>query len=197
MPKLKAWLAGHWVAGAGFMAGALIALVPILDSVFTLPLFLIFLHNPVYMLHQVEEHTGDRFRAFVNQRVFGGRDALSVTDVLVINLPLVWGLNLAALYAAFIWSPGDGLVAPYAMLVNALAHLGAAGRFRAYNPGLVTAIVFFMPLSVATITVVGREPSVGLGHHLIALGIAILLHVLIVAAVILRLRSLKPVAPSL
>jgi hypothetical protein len=61
----------------------------------------------------------------------------------------------------------------------------------------VTAIVFFMPLSVATITVVGREPSVGLGHHLIALGIAILLHVLIVAAVILRLRSLKPVAPSL
>jgi hypothetical protein len=32
MPKLKAWLAGRWVAGAGFMAGALIALVPMLRA---------------------------------------------------------------------------------------------------------------------------------------------------------------------
>jgi hypothetical protein len=36
MPKPKAWLAGRRGAGAGFMAGALIALVAILDSVFTL-----------------------------------------------------------------------------------------------------------------------------------------------------------------
>ena len=33
-------------------------------------LLLIYLHTPIYMLHQVEEHTGDRFREFVNQLCF-------------------------------------------------------------------------------------------------------------------------------
>src|ERR1700754_3373230 len=114
--KLKGWPASHWVTGAGFMGAALLALVPVLGA-FSLPLFLIFLHSPVYMLHQVEEHTDDRFRTFTNRKIFGGRDALSVTDVLFINLPLVWGLTLGALYAAFACGPGVGLIAPYAMLV--------------------------------------------------------------------------------
>jgi hypothetical protein len=61
----------------------------------------------------------------------------------------------------------------------------------------VTAIISFIPLSLATIHMVGSEPSVGLGDHLVALGFAILLHVLIVASVLVRLRSLNPVAPSL
>jgi hypothetical protein len=191
MSKLKAWFASRWVAGAGFMGAALLALVPVLGA-FSLPLLLIFLHSPVYMLHQVEEHTGDRFRTFANQKIFGGRDALSVTDVLVINLPLVWGLNLGALYAAFAWGPGAGLVAPYAMLVNAIAHLGAAARFRIYNPGLITAIVLFIPLSVVTIYLVGAEPSVGPGYHAVALAGAILIHVVIIAAVLIRFRSLRP-----
>ena len=100
MQYLENWLAGRWVAAAGFMAVSLLALLPLMLAAFEPALVLIFLHSPAYMLHQVEEHADDRFRAFVNQRVFGGREALSVAAVLVINLPLVWGLNLAALYAA-------------------------------------------------------------------------------------------------
>jgi hypothetical protein len=185
---LRLWLASHWVAGAGFMAGALIAFAPLLAATVSLPLLLIFLHSPVYMVHQLEEHTGDRFRAFVNRRIFGGRDALTVTDVLVINLPLVWGLNLAALYAAFLWGPGFGLVAPYAMLVNALAHLGGAARLKAYNPGLVTAIIMFLPLSLVTLWLIGGLPGVTTGQHLAALALALLLHVMIILVVLWRLR---------
>jgi hypothetical protein len=187
MGTLKAWLADHWVAAAGFMAGALLALAPLLVRTISLPLVLIFLCSPAYMIHQVEEHTKDRFRRFFNQRLFGGREALTVADVLVVNLPLVWGLNLAALYAALAWGDGHGLVAPYALIVNALVHIAAAVRLRIYNPGLVTAVLLFIPLGAVSIVVIGREPGVGLGYHLAALAIAVLLHVAIVAWVLVRL----------
>lgn len=185
MQDLKMWLASRWVAAAGFMAAALLAILPLLHAAYALPLVLIFLHSPGYMLHQVEEHTGDRFRTFVNQRIFGGRNALSVAAVLVINIPVVWGLNLAALYAAHLWGAGFGLVAPYAMLLNGVTHIGAAAHFRSYNPGLVTSLVVFLPLSLWTIFAIG---PVGAGFHFAALGLAVVLHVLIIATVLLRVR---------
>ncbi len=184
------WLAARWVVAAGFMAGALISLVPLLHAAFALPLLLIFLHSPGYMIHQVEEHTGDRFRRFTNSVMFHGREGLSVLNVLVINVGLVWGINLAALYAAAFWGPGYGLIAPYAMLVNGVIHVAAAVRLRRYNPGLVTAVVLFLPLSLATLMVIGRLPETTLAQHAAGLGGALLLHALIVVSVLLRLRRL-------
>ncbi|MCW2283943.1 hypothetical protein M2323_001552 [Rhodoblastus acidophilus] len=186
MQKLKLWLASRWVAAAGFMAATLLALLPLIAAAFAAPLVLLFLHSPGYMVHQVEEHTGDRFRTFVNQRVFGGREALSVGAVLVINLPVVWGLNLAALYAAYFWGPGYGLVAPYAMLVNGITHIGASARFRSYNPGLGTSLFLFLPLSLATLYAIG---PVAAGFHLAGLGLALLLHLLIIAHVLRQIRG--------
>lgn len=179
------WLASRWVAAAGFMAAALLAILPLLHAAYALPLLLIFLHSPGYMIHQVEEHTGDRFRTFVNQRIFGGRNALSVAAVLVINIPVVWGLNLAALYMAYLWGAGFGLVAPYAMLLNGITHIGAAVRFRSYNPGLVTSLIVFLPLSLWTIFAIGPVAS---SFHYVALGLAVTLHVLIIANVLSRVR---------
>ncbi|QFR31932.1 HXXEE domain-containing protein [Ancylobacter sp. TS-1] len=188
--SLRNWLAGHWVAGAGFMAAALLAATPLLAALAPLPLLLLFLHSPGYMIHQVEEHTGDRFRRFANARVFGGREGLSTPAVLVINVGAVWLINLAALYAALAWGAGYGLVAPYAMLVNALTHLGARVRLGVYNPGLATAVALFLPLSLATLIVIGMEPEVGWRFHAAGLAGAVLLHLAIVAHVALRLRRL-------
>ncbi|WFP77783.1 HXXEE domain-containing protein [Mesorhizobium sp. WSM4906] len=186
MLKLQVWLADYWVIGAGFMAASLIAVAPVVSL--SLPVFLIFLHSPLYMIHQVEEHTGDRFRKFANENVFGGRNALTVASVLVINLPFVWGINLLALYAAFLWGPAWGLVAPYVMVVNALAHLVTSARLRKYNPGLVTSVTLFLPLSVATIWMIGRTG--GPAPQLIGAALAILLHLAIIAVVASRYRSL-------
>jgi hypothetical protein len=185
MANLRIWLASRWVAAAGFMAAALLVLWPLVHAAYALPLVLIFLHSPGYMLHQVEEHTGDRFRTFVNRHIFGGRNALSVAAVLVINIPVVWGLNLAALYAAYLWGAGYGLVAPYAMLVNGVTHIAAAVRFRRYNPGLATSLLIFLPAGIGTIMATGPVDS---GFHCAALGLALLLHALIVADVLLRIR---------
>ncbi len=147
MPSyVHAWISSNWMY-AGLVAGLfLLALVPLLAGVWGLALLLVYLHGPVYMLHQVEEHAADRFHRYVNLHVGHGREALTTAAVVWINILGVWGVNLAALYLARFVHVGFGLIAVYTVLVNAIAHIGAAARFREYNPGLGTAVVLFLPL---------------------------------------------------
>ncbi len=189
MTRLFNWIWQRWVVGALFMAGALLALAPLLAGLLTLPGLLIYLCLPAYMLHQVEEHTGDRFRAFVNQRIFGGVEALSREDVLWINLPGVWGVILVAIYAAQAFGPGAGLVAPYLMVVNAVTHVVVAIKLRGYNPGLITSLAIFAPLGAAALWIAPAS----LGAHMLGLGLSLLIHAAIVVRVKSRARALERV----
>src|SRR5437899_3075970 len=102
------WLYDHWVAAALYMGILLLLLIPVVAQSWGLAMVLIFAQLPCYMLHQVEEHTGDRFRTWVNQRVFGGVEALNRESVLWINLPGVWGIDILSIYAAtFAGMAGD------------------------------------------------------------------------------------------
>lgn len=74
------------------------------------PLFLLLLHLLVYMLHQIEEHGGDQFRPFVNGRTPGGADALTTGAVMVIDLPVVWGVSRIALCTGRRYGAGYGVV---------------------------------------------------------------------------------------
>ncbi len=180
------WLAKYWVQGALFMGIALLAPLPLLVHAWGPPLLLIYLHSPGYMFHQVEEHHGDRFRDYINQRVFGGVEAMTAKGVLWANLPGVWGLDLAALYAAGFLVPGDGLAAPYLMLVNAIGHVAMAVRAREYNPGLGTAALLFVPLGLATLAVIAAP----LAQHLVGLGAALAIHAAIAIATARRAARL-------
>lgn len=185
---MYAFMKAHWVAGAAFMAVALLALVPLLlRMAWPLPLLLLFLQLPAYMLHQVEEHAGDRFRTHINTVVCGGREGLRTLDVLWINIAGVWFIDGAALYAAVLVRPGWGLAAPYLMLVNAISHIGAAIALRGSNPGLLTAVFVFIPLSVATLATVPAT----LSDHVAALAIAIAIHAAIVVHLLRRLSTLS------
>lgn len=175
----------HWVASAAFMAAALLLMAPVLHGTWPIALMLIFLHSPAYMAHQVEEHLGDRFRTYVNQKLCGGREGLTSFDVIWINVGMVWGLNLAALYLARFGDIGWTLVAPYMLVVNAASHIGWAIRFRSYNPGLATSILLFLPLGAVTLFVI---PASG-PQHLTGFGLAIALHALIIINLMKRLRS--------
>lgn len=190
--SVRDWLASRWVAGALFMGLALLAIVPILMGSWPLALLLIFLHAPVYMLHQVEEHGRDRFRTYVNQKVFGGVEALTTDAVLWINIPCVWGLTLVALYAAWLIAPGWGLMAPWLIIVNAITHIANAIKRREYNPGLLTSIFLFLPLGFATLHVI---PGM-LGQTLFALGLSLLVHVMIVVTVFHHARVLRNLRPA-
>ncbi len=172
---IKNWLVAHWVTGALFMALGFLALTPLLAMSWELPLLLIYLHLPGYMVHQVEEHWGDRFRTYINEKVFGGVEALTPGDVLWINLPGVWGVNIVALYLAFFYDAGWALAAPYLMLVNAFAHLVNAMQTQEYNPGLATAVVIFLPLGLVSLFMAGGTPL----QHGIGVAVALAIHALI------------------
>ncbi|MGL4314371.1 MAG: HXXEE domain-containing protein [Sphingomonas sp.] len=180
-------LAGHWVVSAVYTGAVLLLLAPLLRPLIGDQAWLIYLCGPAYMAHQVEEHWGDRFRRFVNDRLGGGRDVLTARAVWWINLPGVWGVNITALYAAMAWGAGAGLAAPYLMLVNALGHGGAALRF-GYNPGLATALLLFVPLGAIALVTINATA----GEHAIGLAIAILIHLAIIALIITRRRLLRP-----
>jgi hypothetical protein len=188
-PSIRAWIFSNWMY-AGLVAGLfLLALAPMFAGVWSLALLLVYLHGPVYMLHQVEEHAADRFRRFVNLHIGHGREVLTTEAVVWVNLPGVWGINLVALYLARFVDLGLGLIAVYAMLINAVVHMVAAAVLRAYNPGLVSAVVLFLPLSLATLWVLVQTPGVGALDHVIGLAIAVLIHVAIVIHVLRRAES--------
>lgn len=189
---MKDWLAAHWVPGALLTGLALLALAPPLIDAWGWPVGLVYLGLPAYMLHQVEEHQGDRFRAYVNQRMFGGLEALTTLDVLWINIPGVWGVDLAALYAAYYADPGYGLTAPYLMLVNAIVHLVGAVRMRAYNPGLWTGLAVFLPLGLASLWRIPGSAS----QHALGLSVALAIHAAIVGRVARRAAALRLAAKS-
>lgn len=172
------WRLAHdrWVNAALAMAIVQMAAAPLILGLLTPAQLLVFLHSPGYMLHQVEEHLDDRFRSFVNDRMFGGVNAMTTRFIVWVNCVWVWGLNLLALLAAILFDPATGaglvLVAPYAMLINGLGHAAMAVRHRSYNPGLVSSLVVFLPLAAATLWVVPGTVA----QHVFAIAVVVALH---------------------
>ncbi len=169
------------------MAPALIVMTPLVAHGWDEGTVLIYGFGPAYMLHQVEEHAGDRFRCYINTRVFGGVQALSPMAVLWINLPGVWGLNGLALVAACMTAPGWGLTAPYLAVVNAVVHIATALRFGEYNPGLVTSLLLFLPLGLWALQTVPATAA----QHWAGLGIAVVAHIVILVVIGTRLSQLR------
>jgi hypothetical protein len=184
-------LISYWVYGGFLAAFLLLALTPLFTRFWDLPLILVYLQLPVYMLHQLEEHDDDRFRRFIKHLIGGGRDVLSKGAVFVINVPGVWGVNLLSILLAFSVHLGFGLIGVYLTLVNGLVHVAQAIRLRSYNPGLVSALVLFIPVGGFALAYVIRTESVTVGYHLLGLGSAILIHVAIIAWVGLNLFRLR------
>lgn len=170
----------HWLIGALTGAPLLLALAPVLAAGLAPWLLWVFLQQPLYMMHQLEEHVDDRFRRFVNARLAGGAEALTPGDVAVINIIGVWVVNALSLLLAATQHPGWGLLAAYLTLVNAVTHIAAAIALRAYNPGLVTAVLLFLPAGLVALLLVSAQPGVGVLAHLGALLAILVLHAAIV-----------------
>ncbi|MEM7578546.1 MAG: HXXEE domain-containing protein [Cyanobacteria bacterium P01_A01_bin.80] len=114
-----------------------------------------------YIIHQFEEHWID---IFGNQYAFyeyfntlflsilGATDSsvilLSREAIFVINTSLVWLVGIIA-----IWRSPKHLFPLLAMngivLVNAISHILPGIFKQSYNPGLLTAIVIFLPMAIA------------------------------------------------
>jgi hypothetical protein len=190
-----AWFYRRWVAVALALGVALLALAPFVATRMEWNFFivLVYLQTPIYMLHQVEEHTGDRFRASINQEVFGGVEALTPLTVLWVNIPGVWGITAASLGLAVFCAAGWGLIGVYLIAVNAAIHLGFALRLRRYNPGLWTATFLFVPLSVLTFWKSGAATATWV-HHVVGFAVAAAMHGFLIVHTGRRAAQLRRVA---
>ena len=95
--SLMQWLVGQWQwpAAALFAAAFLLAMTPLFADRIGLALTLVYVQLPLYMLHQWEEHAGDRFRLHINRVFGGGREVLTPIATFWINSLGVWGIDLA------------------------------------------------------------------------------------------------------
>ncbi len=138
----------------------------------------------IYFLHQIEEHLWPGgFRQFTDAHIFhSGNDnwPVDIDGVALVNTVYVWlpiGLAIAfpqALrWVAFAWV---GLT-----LINGIIHVVSTIRLRIYDPGLVTAIVLFLPFTIYLLVLeVGRGALSGADVGLIAL-YGVLLHLPVAA----------------
>jgi hypothetical protein len=85
---------------------------------------------------------------------------------------------------------GFGLVGIWLTLLNGLIHIAQAVALRRYNPGLVTAVVLFLPLGFAGIWVLARSGHGTLGWQLLGFSVAAAIHLAIVLHVKRRLHLL-------
>jgi len=183
------WLVREWPY-AGFLAGVLLlALFPLWVSGIGLALALVYVQLPVYMIHQLEEHAGDRFRRFVNDRIGGGREVLTPQATFWINVLGVWVMNLIVLYLAVFVSLGFGLIAVYLTVVNALVHAAGALVLHGYNPGLWTGLFLFLPLGVLSLYEITASGA-GVWAHVLGILVAVAIHAAIVVHVRRRLAAM-------
>lgn len=187
------WLVAkwQWPYAALFTAAFLGTLAPLVFHYAGIAFGLVFLQLPIYMLHQYEEHNGDRFRQWVNSTVGHGREALTPIATFWINSLLVWGLDLAALYLACFVDLSLGLIAIYLPIVNSFGHIVPAILGRQYNPGLTTSLAVFLPFGLLSAYAVSHAAGSTLNDHLLALGAALAVHALIIAHVARRLSQLS------
>jgi Protein of unknown function with HXXEE motif len=184
---VKDW---QWPYAALFTASFLAVLAPFVFRYAGIPLGLVYLQLPIYMLHQYEEHAGDRFRLWVNNMIGGGRDVLTPIATFWINSLLVWMLDLVALYLACFVSLSLGLIAFYLPMLNAFGHIIPSIIKRQHNPGLLTSIIVFLPVGLFSTYVLSRAAGCDLRDHLLALGVAIAVHATIIVHVRRRISYL-------
>ena len=175
-------LIGNWVYGGALAGLLLLGLTPTLTKGWSMAEVLIFLTLPAYMVHQYEEHDGDRFRRFVNLAMAGGRDAMTPLAVFVINIFGVWLPLALCIVLMRSYGAGFGAFAGWLVVVNALLHIANALRSRSYNPGLLTAVLLFIPLGTAVLASIWHEASV------LAIATGLVLAVALHAAIMIHMK---------
>lgn len=143
-----------------------------------------------YLLHQFEEHGIDArgapyaFRGALCARFgFAGATACPIPEsfITAVNIPVVW---LAGPIAALLGRRWPAIALSYFSVpaVNAFAHIGPALAAGNYNPGLLTAVLLFLPLSLWAIWIALRRPD--LGWRVVAATIigGIVLHAVLILA---------------
>ena len=173
------------------VAAFFLLLAPLLWPFWPHALFWVFLQLPAYFGHQVEEYFHDRFRLGINHELARGNDALTKGAALFINIAGVWGTDLFALYLCAFVRPGLGLIAIYLALVNGAVHIIVTLVSRAYNPGLVTALLLLIPFGTFGLLAFVGTHQATTSDHVWGLGVALAVHIMIAIHVYRRVALIN------
>ena len=110
-----------------------------------------------------------------------------------VNLTLVWVVAplcaiLARRYVIF------GFVFFSVVFVNVFVHVGGAIAARAYNPGLVTALVLFLPASIwaGIVFLQRREPRLRVWRLIVIVVLGVVAHGVLILSIVLFTRGVIP-----
>lgn len=169
------------------------------------PSFWVWVGLPVYMLHQVEEHGVDalgRTYAFQSSlcQTIGHVGPLATCPA---SEAFILAVNAGAVWIAFVIGGLAGPKRPLFALaalgipaVNAVAHIAPAVRGGGYNPGLVTALVLFLPLVVAAIRAYVRLGMVPRRALPLVPASGVLVHAVLLGSLWLRTRGIMDEATA-
>jgi len=177
------WALVNWSRAGVMIAPFLLILAPFLRQGMSLPVFLVFLHLPLYMVHQYEEHAHGAFKAFVNREIGHGKEFINDRAIFWINVGEVWFVDVALIYLTADVRTALGLVAIDLTIVNGLLHTIIALVTRRYNPGLLTSLLLFLPIGGYTWYLFTTVVPLSWGDHVIGVGAALLLHLSLVIPV--------------
>jgi hypothetical protein len=191
----------HWMVAClpmAFATGALLISSPPAE----LALTAVWIQLIVYLLHEFEEHVWPGgFKDFVDERLAGPMLRARYPDAAIPShdFPLddraVFWINISFIWIAF---PLFGLLAgtvdlryglflPWVGIVNASLHIAVAIAKRTYNPGLVVSVLLNVPTGIWTLVVLS-DAGASTADQLLFLGIAVIGHIGMIAAIVPRIR---------
>lgn len=161
------------------------------DPAFVLPLLW-----PMYLVHQFEEHGVDlhgRRYAFLGDlcATLGHHDvAQCPADGAFIFAVNAMGAQLV-FASALVFRRRNPVIAACAwgITLNAITHIGGALARGAYNPGLATSVLLFVPLTVWMLRTVVRAGVLAPPQIARVVAVGVLVHVVLLASLFLRERG--------
>ena len=150
-----------------------------------------------YVVHQIEEHGIDAkgttyaFRGSLCALLgFGSPQVCTVPHsfITAVNISAVWVAGPLSALLASRW-PVIGLSFFAIPFVNLFAHAVPAVMMRAYNPGLLTAVALFLPLSLLAFAAAMTRYHLGFRAVLATAVAGVILHVVLVGSLMGYIRG--------
>lgn len=173
------WLEENWPKSTLFLAIYVTIVLLLFVSRQNFALFLIWIHTPIYFLHQFEEYIyPGGFLAFFNTEALGSKKKdfpLTKTAALWINIPIIFiGFPLSAILAGQI-DISLGIWVAYFSIINALSHVGMF-FLKGYNPGFVVSLFLNIPAGVYTIYYFVTHQVISVNMHIVGFIVAFVIH---------------------
>jgi hypothetical protein len=167
----SSWFQAHWTRVTLPVAVAVLLLLPVTFAAVSAATFFALLFVPLFLLHQYDEHAGDRLRYVVNRIMASSLEPLSPRRTLLIAALGGWLPLFAAPLLSAYASPVFVVIPAVLALLEVVLHLSGVLVMGKSSPGLPTALVLLLPFAVFA---VGAAETAGaeLLHYLGAFAVA-------------------------